>query len=70
MPFERSLSNKELCAGRRFHDVPLDHTKDHLSPVKGEFEGERGGRLIWYTLGFHHLREHGLACAATRARGG
>jgi len=32
-----------------------DYTANHLGPVKGEFEGRRGGQLIWYTLDFHHL---------------
>lgn len=71
MASERPLSNKELCAGRRFHAVPLDHIKNRLSPVKGEFEGGRGGRLIWYTLSFHHLRRSLLVrCTLRRGQRG
>ena len=48
---KRGVPNADIM----LHPIPQSN---HLSPVKGEFEGRRRGQLIGYTLGFHHLREY------------
>lgn len=62
------LVTRRVCR-TRLSCSPPQPPADHLSPVKGEFEGRYGRLLKLNTLSFHHL-EHVLVGAAQESCAG